>query len=86
MMCKDELKESITKIYSNDGPGISQERIDPLRYDRIKDKIVKIVPEFSIVGLLFEKKVIEDTICLLEEVNKKSKVEQLGGKSYVKKY
>ena len=36
--------------------------------------------------LLFEKKIIEDTISLLEEINKKSKIEQLGGRSYVKEY
>ena len=32
------------------------------------------------------KKQIEGTIELLEEINRHSKVEQLGGKSYVKEY
>lgn len=36
--------------------------------------------------LLYEKRSIETTIKLLEEVKKQSRIEQLGGKSYAKKY
>lgn len=55
MMCNDTLKSCISKIYSNDGPGVCQELIDMRKYEMIKDKIIKIIPEFSVVGLLFEK-------------------------------
>ena len=54
MMCEDIYKDSILKIYSNDGPGLCEELIDINKYNLIKHKIVKIVPEYSIVGLLFE--------------------------------
>lgn len=54
MMCKDDHKNRILEIYSNDGPGICPSMIDVSRYELIKDKIHKIVPEFSIVGQLFE--------------------------------
>ncbi len=56
MMCDDQLKNCITTIYSNDGPGLCKELIDTKKYQLIKDKIIKIIPEFSVVGLLFEKK------------------------------
>ena len=54
MMCENDCKSSITSIYSNDGPGLCQELIDKNQYALIKHKIIKIVPEFSVVGLLFE--------------------------------
>ena len=48
--------KNIIKVYSNDGPGLnkkylSQEEIDS--YNLIKDKIIKIMPEFDIFGILF---------------------------------
>ena len=62
------------------------EQIKELKKERI-DQLSKLISLWSKIQLLlFEKKGIEDTLCLLVEVNKKSKVEQLGGKSYVKKY
>lgn len=54
MMCEDSHKKKITEIYNNDGPGICPSMADELRYEKIKDKIHKIVPEFSIIGQLFE--------------------------------
>ena len=36
--------------------------------------------------LLYEKEQIEGTIEILNEINRSSKVDELGGKSYVKKY
>ena len=48
--------KNIIKVYSNDGPGLnkkylSQEEKDS--YNLIKDKIIKIMPEFDIFGILF---------------------------------
>lgn len=48
--------KNILKIYSNDGPGLnkkvlSQEEINA--YEILKNKILKIVPEFDIFGVLF---------------------------------
>ena len=47
-------------------------------------KLISLWSEMQL--LLYEKKQIEGTIELLEEINRHSKVEQLGGKSYVKEY
>ena len=47
-------------------------------------KIIKVWSEMQI--LLYGKRQIETTIALLEEINKQTKVDELGGKIYVKKY
>ena len=36
--------------------------------------------------LLYQKDQIEGTINILEEINRSSKINELGGKTYVKKY
>lgn len=48
-----EQQDVIEHIYSNDGPGIVDELFDYQEFSNIKDKYIKIVPEFSIVGQLF---------------------------------
>ena len=54
MMCPPEKQAQIREIYSNDGPGFCEELIDLERYQGIRERIVRIVPEFSIIGALFE--------------------------------
>ena len=44
----------LIKVYSNDGPGLSPYAYDQKGYDSIKDRIVKIVPEMSVFGMLFD--------------------------------
>jgi hypothetical protein len=53
MMCKDALKEGILNVYSNDGPGLSEELMHSEKYALIEKKIVQIAPEFCVIGLLF---------------------------------
>ena len=53
MCCDDRLKENIDAIYSFDGPGMCPEFKDEARYNLIKDKLIRIVPAYSIVGMLF---------------------------------
>lgn len=55
MICGAETKEQIGQIYINDSPGLCPTIVDEGRYLEIKDRIVKIVPEFSIIGMLFER-------------------------------
>ena len=43
----------IRAVYSNDGPGICPE-MRTEGYDRAVEKLVRIVPEFSVIGMLFE--------------------------------
>lgn len=53
MMCTEEKKKQIKEIYSNDGPGICPVIVDLEKYRQIQPKLIRIVPEFSIIGSLF---------------------------------
>lgn len=48
------LQERIEIIYSNDGPGFNESMIGLETYRELLDRICTIVPESSIVGMLFE--------------------------------
>ncbi len=54
LMSPKNLQEQIIEIYSNDSPGFIQTFIDADNYAAISNKIIKIVPEFSIVGSIFK--------------------------------
>lgn len=48
--------KNIIKIYSNDGPGLNVKLLseeDNKAYEILKDKIIKIIPEFDFFGTLF---------------------------------
>lgn len=47
------IQNKITRIYNNDGPGLSESLFDQQLYDNIKDKCLRIVPEFSFFGQMF---------------------------------
>lgn len=53
MMCEDELKPLIDVVYSCDGPGMCPEFVDEAKLNLIKDRIVRIAPAHSVVGMLF---------------------------------
>lgn len=46
------VRDKIIKIYNNDGPGLLKEQFESKQYQSIKEKIVHIVPDSSVVGLL----------------------------------
>ena len=48
-----EYKEDVLAVYSNDGPGFSEDFLKSDMYKSMKDKIYSYVPESSIVGVLF---------------------------------
>lgn len=54
MTCKDSIKPRIGRIYNMDGPGFRPDFMETLDYDGIKEKIVKIVPDESFIGMLME--------------------------------
>ena len=54
MKCDDAVRRKIARIYDMDGPGFHPEFMKQLDYDCIKDKILKIVPDESFVGVLME--------------------------------
>jgi len=52
-MCANNfIKRRIVNIYNNDGPGLLKEQFDSNDYNDIKDKLIHIIPCYSVVGLL----------------------------------
>lgn len=54
MNCEPQVQERIVKIFSHDGPGFRPEIKEQGHYERIADRIVKIIPHSSLVGMLFK--------------------------------
>ena len=54
MNCTPVIQERICRIYSLDGPGFRPEVLDQINYRMIADRVVKILPHSSLVGMLFE--------------------------------
>lgn len=50
--CEPEIQQRILKVYNNDGPGFRQEFLDSDGLAAVQSKIVRIIPEASIVGML----------------------------------
>lgn len=50
----DGRLEAIDLVYNFDGPGFCFDTLDAERYARVRERIVTIVPESSIVGMLLE--------------------------------
>lgn len=50
----DSQQEKLTGVYMNDGPGFCEDVLNKELIDRIKPKITKITPEYSVIGRLFE--------------------------------
>lgn len=64
--CPEHVRSRIINTYSNDGPGFLPEIIESDGYRAISDKVVTLVPQSSVVGMLLEHDgeyhVIESTI------------------------
>ena len=56
MHCKPKIQDKITRIYSMDGPGFRPETLEQGQYENIAERVTKIIPHSSLVGMLFEKK------------------------------
>ena len=54
--CEKEVQDKITCVYSNDGPGFREEVLEREGYQRILPKVVSIVPDASVVGMLLSSK------------------------------
>lgn len=52
IFCDEEVKERITKVYNNDGPGFRDEIIYTDEYKKAVPKICNIIPQTSIIGQL----------------------------------
>ncbi|MBQ6889246.1 MAG: DUF2974 domain-containing protein [Lachnospiraceae bacterium] len=54
MNCKKTIQDRIVRIYSHDGPGFRPEILEKCGYGAVADRIVKILPHSSLVGMLLE--------------------------------
>ena len=54
--CDPAVREKILAVYSNDGPGFKQKMTDSEEYLQLLPKIVSIIPDTSIIGLLLSSK------------------------------
>ena len=71
MCAPEKIQKRITKIYNLDGPGFRTEVYGTGSFEKIADRIIKIIPRSSIVGMLLEnhgdyKVVDSDGISLLQ--------------------
>ena len=48
------VQKRILCVYNNDGPGFSKSIMDSEGYSAVRERIMTIVPQFSVVGLLLE--------------------------------
>ena len=48
------IRERIISVYSNDGPGFGKNILDEPEYVEIRPRIVNLVPQSSVVGMLLE--------------------------------
>lgn len=54
MNCRPQVRNRIQRIYSLDGPGFRPEVLENCGYEMIADRVTKILPHSSLVGMLFE--------------------------------
>lgn len=54
MNCRKDVRDRIERIYSHDGPGFRPEIRESGHYEEIADRVVKIIPHSSLVGMLLE--------------------------------
>ena len=47
-------KDKIVRVYNNDGPGFEREFLSSPEYEEMEDRISVIIPQSSVVGMLFE--------------------------------
>lgn len=58
----DDKLARVRRVYVNDGPGLSEDVFKNVNIDRVKDKTTKIIPEFCVIGKLFDTQFYNSTI------------------------
>ena len=54
MRCEKSVQERIVKVYSHDGPGFRPELLKSDEYEAIEERVCKILPHSSMVGMLLQ--------------------------------
>lgn len=52
--CGKSARNRIVQVVSNDGPGLRPDSYPKEAFDELSDRYVKIVPEFSLFGIIFD--------------------------------
>ncbi len=52
--CDRKVQDRIREIYTNDGPGFREEVLQTEGYKRVLPRMISIVPETSVIGMLLE--------------------------------
>ncbi len=60
--CDTELLQYVQAVYTNDGPGFQEKMLQSEGYQRILPKIVSIIPDTSMIGLLLSSSAIHHVI------------------------
>jgi hypothetical protein len=51
---RSDVQDRIIHCYTNDGQGMDKNYIDMEKYERVKRRIVRIIPELDVVGMFFD--------------------------------
>ena len=54
VFCKDEVRERLAQVWSNDGPGFSTSMLNNPTYLQIRPIVRTLIPDSTIVGILLE--------------------------------
>ena len=52
--CSDSIRRRIRTVYNNDGPGFNEHSRTRKRVEEIRERIVTVVPESSMIGMLLD--------------------------------
>lgn len=55
MLCDAQVRDRIIRIYNNDGPGFHRDVATGEAYQAVAQKIITLVPQSSVVGMLLER-------------------------------
>ncbi len=50
--CAPEVQDRIIRVYNNDGPGFNKEFFESEGYLKVKERVLKLVPQESVIGML----------------------------------
>ena len=53
-VCPEELLGTLDRVWSNDGPNMCPEILPTTAHKVLGDKYIRILPEFSVVGMIFD--------------------------------
>lgn len=71
--CEEDVQRRILTVYSNDGPGFSDEIVNSEPFRRIENRIEDIIPESSMIGILLsdpkDRKVIRSNASGIQQHN-----------------